>query len=83
MGLIHGTSLIHSTQDVNKQNKAQQTKMISNTGLHQTPGVNRRITPGVNRRVTPGVNRRVTPGVNRRVTPGVNRRITLTAKHLG
>ena len=75
MGLIHGTSLIHSTQDEDKQNKAQQTKMMSNTGFHQTPGVNRRVTPGVNRRIA--------PGMNRRVTLGVNRRITLTAKHLG
>jgi hypothetical protein len=49
--------------------------MMSNTGFHQTPGVNRRVTPGVNRRIA--------PGMNRRVTPGVNRRITLTAKHLG
>ena len=75
MGLIHGTSLIHSTQDEDKQNKAQHAKMMSNTGLHQTPRVNRRVTPGVNRRIA--------AGMNRRVTPGVNRRITLTAKHLG
>ena len=72
MGLIHGTSLIHSTHDEDKQNKAQQTKMMSNTGLHQPPGVNCRVTPGVNRRITPGMNRRVTPGVNRRITPGMN-----------
>jgi hypothetical protein len=44
-----------------------QTKMMSNTGLHQPPGVNCRVTPGVNRRITPGMNRRVTPGVSPQV----------------